>query len=635
MLQEIRDRAQGWFAWAIVILISLPFALWGIHEYLGGGAEPIIAKVNGEKITQRELDQRSQQFQRELQQRLGTAFNPELLDEERLRKEVLERMVQSILILQEAANLGLYASDNQVRGTILNIPTFQANGQFDHGLYERAIRYQGIAGPAQFEQQIRRSLLAAQMEQAITSTAIVSDHELSEILRLREQQREVSLLVIPAQGFMNQAQATEDELKTYYEGHKDAFYTAERIKLDYVVLDAETLGEKLNPSDQELQAYLEQHEEEFAEPEQRQASHILIAVPENAEAARVDQARAKIETAVARIKSGESFSEVARTLSEDPGSAASGGDLGYFRRGMMDPAFEEAAFGTEVGKLSEPVRSRFGFHLILVTEVKPGGKPSLATAREPILASYRRREGEQQLYDQAEKAADLAYEHPDSLESLSTTLSLKIQTSDWIGRGGGEGLLSAPKVLAAAFGDDVLIDGHNSEVIELSPERMMVLRVREHEEARLQPLEEVKESVTKRLQAERARAQAEQKGQELVAKLKEGVRLERLQQETGFSLQTPGAIKRDYASLSPSLVAYIFKLPKPQDNQPVYGGQALENGDYALVSLTSVQDGHLAGLDEGTKSKEKGSLRRQLGQGYYHHLTALLRSKADVTTFAP
>lgn len=635
MLQEIRDRAQGWFAWAIVILISLPFALWGIHEYFGGGAEPIIAKVNGEKITQRELDQRSQQFQRELQQRLGTALTPELIDEERLRKEVLERMVQSLLILQEAANLGLYASDDQVRGTIMSIPAFHSNGNFDHSLYERAIHYQGVAGPAQFEQQIRRSLVAGQLEQAITSTAIVSDYELSEILRLREQRREVSLLVIPAQRFMNQTQATEDELKTYYEGHKEAFYTAERIKLDYVVLDAETLGEKLNPSDQELQAYLEQHEEEFAEPEQRKASHILIAVPENAEAAQVDQARAKIETAVTRIKSGEAFSAVARTLSEDPGSATDGGDLGYFRRGMMDPAFEEAAFNAEVGKLSEPVRSRFGFHLILVTEIKPGGKASLATAREQILASYRRREGEQLLYDQAEKAADLAYEHPDSLESLSNTLGLKIQTSDWIGRRGGEGLLSAPKVLAAAFGDDVLIDGHNSEVIELGPERMMVLRVREHEEARLQPLEEVKESVTKRLQEERARAQAEQKGQELMAKLKEGIRLDHLQQETGFSLQTPGAIKRDYAQLSPSLVAYIFKLPKPQANQPVYGGQALENGGYALVSLISVQEGQLASPEDGTKSKEKSGLRRQLGQGYYNHLTALLRSKANVTTFAP
>ncbi len=630
MLQTIREKAQGWIAWAIVILITIPFALWGIGEYTGIGGEPVVATVNGQEITERDFESRYQQFRSELRQRLGSAYRPELFQEELMRGQVLDRMIDDLVIEQASRRMGLYAGDELVRQTILQFAAFQKDGQFDREAYERALRLQGYLGPGQFEERVRQSLITSQLGSAVRSTEFATPTELEDLVRLQRQQRNFSYLVVPAKEFRSDAALESAELEAYYEDHKARFRTPERVKVDYILLDVDSLGAGIEPSEEELMAFYEAHRQEYGAPEQRAASHILINLPEDADTDTEADARARIEAALARIRAGEAFAEVAKEVSEDPGSAAAGGDLGLFGPGAMVPEFEEAAFAAEVGEVAGPVRSPFGLHLILVTEVQPESIKEFSEAREQVLAGLRKSEAEQLLYDYAERLADLAYEQPDSLEPAAEELGLKLQTSDWFARDGGEDLLAHPKVKAAAFSEEVLTAGNNSEVLDLGDNRMLALRVREHELAAYKPLEEVRAEVEDLVRAEQALEQAREQGEQLVDRLKSGASLEELQAETGFALKQPGSLGREAREAPPGLVRQVFQLPRPADSSPSYGLADLAGGDFAVVALTEVKDGALEDLAPEARENEISTLERSAGQANYQHLVRQLRAIADI-----
>ena len=306
MLQSIRERAQGWIAWAIVILITIPFALWGIQEYLGVGAEPVVATVNGDEITERELDQAYQQFRRELRERFGGKLPSDLFDEVRLRREVLDNLIRNRLIQQTSADLGLYAGNALVRNAILAIPAFQKDGRFDSASYERALQFQGYAKPSQFEVRLRRSLVTAQLETAVQGTDFVTPRELQEAVRLEQQQRDLSYLVVPANEFLSTDEVADTEIEKFYRANQQRFSTLERVRLEYLLLDLETLGSALEPQEEDLIALYESAPTQFVGSQQREASHILITLDEGANAETEGAARAKIDAALERIRSGDS-----------------------------------------------------------------------------------------------------------------------------------------------------------------------------------------------------------------------------------------------------------------------------------------------------------------------------------------
>jgi peptidyl-prolyl cis-trans isomerase D len=630
MLQTIREKAQGWIAWAIVILITIPFALWGIGEYTGIGGEPVVATVNGQDITERDYENRYQQFRNELRQRLGSAYRPELFQEQLMRRQVLDRMIDDLVIEQASRGMGLYAGDELVRQTILQFSAFQKDGQFDRETYERALRLQGFLGPGQFEERVRQSLITAQLGSAVRSTEFATATELQDLVRLQKQQRDFSYLVVPAAEFRSDAAPEPAEAETYYEEHKARFRTPERVKVDYLLLDVDSLGAGIEPSEEDLMAFYEAHRQEYGEPEQRAASHILVNLPEDADSDTEAEARARIEAALARIRAGEAFAEVAKEVSEDPGSAAAGGDLGLFGPGAMVPEFEEAAFAAEVDEVTGPVRSPFGLHLILVTEIQPESIKEFPEAREQVLEALRKSEAEQLLYDYAERLADLAYEQPDSLEPAAEDLGLELQTSDWFEREGGEGVLAHPKVKAAAFSEEVLTAGNNSEVLDLGNNRMLALRVREHELAAYKPLEAVRAEVEDLVRAEQALKRAREQAEQLVARLESGASLEELQAETGYELKQPGSLGRDAGQAPTGLVHQVFQLPRPADGGPVYGLADLADGDFAVVALTEVKDGSLEDLEPAARESETNTLERSAGQANYQHLVRQLRAIADI-----
>lgn len=631
MLQDIRERAQGWIAWFIVILISVPFALWGIQEYLGVGSEPVVASVNGQEITERQFDKAYREFRQRLQQQLGSSYRPELIDEAVLRKEVLETMIRDRLTMQAADSLGLGASDSMVRAAIQSMQPFQVAGSFSRDAYDRRVRSMGFSN-AGFEGQLRQEMVTNQLASAVTGSSIATDAEVAALLRLQLQKRELAYLVIPVENYLHDAEVSELEARAYYDENRNAFMAPERVKVEYLELDVASIAKTLSVDEALLQGYFEQHKGEYQSPEQRRASHILITVDQGADEMQVQAARAQAMVALQRVRAGEDFAAVAKSLSQDPGSADLGGDLGYFETGVMDPAFDAAVAGLLQDEVSEPVRSAFGFHIIKLTAVRPAAGKSFDEVRDRVREVYLRSEAERLFYEYAERLSDLAYEDPGSLQPAAEALGMGVRESDWFGREGGSGAFASPRVAGAAFGDDVLLQGHNSEALELGPEHILVLRVLQHEEAAIRPFEAVKEEILASLKQQKAAEASRNQGRELIARLREGVSLQQLADDLGLKLIDKGSVQRSDRTVPAAVLTSLFKIPKPQQGGRSYGEAVLDDGDFAVIALGEVQDGNaqdaaMLGGDDALKQ----ALSRSRGEAYFRHLVQNLRDSADVS----
>jgi peptidyl-prolyl cis-trans isomerase D len=629
MLQAIRERAQGWIAWAIVILISIPFALWGIQEYLGVGSEPVAATVEGDEITERELDRRFQEFRMELRERLGRAYRPELFDDARMRQEVLDDMIRNRVILQASLDMGIRAGDAQVRDSIMAVPAFQRDGRFDKEAYERVINMQGMSSN-QFEQRVRGSLMASQLSQVVGSSEFITDAELADAVRLRNQRRRFDYVILPLQRFESEAPVSEQEIQAYYDDNPEAFEIPEQVKVRYLVVDRAGSADA-DVDEAALRSLYQSRVDTYRTAEQRRARHILITVEVDAGPEAEQAARQQLDAIQARLQAGESFADVAADVSQDPGSKEQGGDLGLFGRGVMDPAFEAAVFSLEPGVVSEPVRSAFGYHLIEVTDIQPETVKPFEAVRDDLARSYRSEAAERQYFELAERLGNLAYENPDSLVPAAEALGLEVESSEWLDRNGGEGVLANPKVIGAAFSDDVLRQGNNSDVIEVQEggsDKAVVVRVAEHREPSLKPLDEVKEQIVETIRIDRARTAAAEAAESLAQRLRDGEELAAAASDYGPK-QTE-LVDRNAPGLPSELIATAFTLPAPGDGGASVGVSRMRSGSAAVVVLRAVEDGALAEADGPEQNDERRALSRTLARTYFDNLVTALRREADV-----
>lgn len=629
MLQTIRERAQGWIAWAIVILISIPFALWGIQSYLGVGSEPVVAKVNGTEITEREFEQRYQQLRIRLRDQLGAAFRPELFDDRVMRPQVLEQIISETLLLQVSHDMGLRASDAELRTAIMSNPSFQRDGRFARDAYERMLQLQGL-NQVQYEEGLRQRIVGSQLERALIASELVTEHELKETLRLERQQRRLSYFRVPRADFVSDEPIGEDQIAAYYQANQDRFQVPERVRLRYLVLDASTMDPAQTPDEDSLRAAYEADVERFRRNEQRAVRHILVALPTDADSEAETDAKARIQAIRERILAGADFGAIARETSEDPGSAGQGGALGTFERGVMDPAFDRAAFALERGVLSEPVRSAFGYHLIEVTEVEEAQVRPFEEVRDELLAEASKRGAEGQFFEWAERLATLAYESPDSLEPAAEALGLELQTSEWLDRSGGEGILANRRVIGAAFSDEVLRQGLNSDVIEPEPQvlQAIVLRVAEHEEASARPLEQVRSEIVETLRAEQAAAAAQRVAEELAGRVRAG---EPFAEVAGsYAVTDAGLVARDAAEVPDPIRSLAFTLPRPAEGATSVGSQVLPEGDAAVVVVSEIADGDLDALDAVVRAQQGRGLAQRTGSALFEDLLEDLQQRAKI-----
>ncbi len=599
MLQTIRDRAQGIFAWIILILIIVPFALWGIQNYFSSGREKPVAVVGDREFFERDLLR--------LYENQYALFADQYPEKE-LKRQTLERLIDDEVLFQTAAEKHLAVSDAQVAQFIRDLPFFQTDGRFDEEKYRRLLAAQGLTTSA-FVAQVRRTLLMEQLRRSVTDSALATEAEAKRFYALQHQQRKIAYLILPLTE--NGIEVGDAEVQAYYDSHRDRFQTPEKVAVEYLKLSVDDIAKTIQPTEEELRQYYQEQQQAFTTPEERRVRHILIAVKPDASPEEKQKALEKAKAIRQRLLKGEDFAQLAREVSDDPGSKAKGGDLGFVRKGALEKHFEQAAFSLPKGEISEPVETPFGYHLIQVTEIKPAKVKPFETVKDEIVRAIKRQKAENQFYELGEQLAQLAYENPQSLEPAAEALGLKIRTTEPFTRDQGKDIAANPKVRETAFSADVL-EGNNSEPIELDDGTVVVLRVKQHQPAEPLPLEKVRDRIVAELKRQKARERLAQQAKDWLARLRQGETLAQLAAQAQMEVKT-AALTRNAppAELAP-VIETVFKAPKPGD-KPVFVSASLPDGRQVLIQVVEVRPGDYAALSPQEKRSLRNNLARLFG----------------------
>ena len=602
MLQAIRDRAMGVLGWVVIGLIIITFALFGLGSYLQDKSRVYVAKVNDVEISPRELQVAYQNQRARMEQMLGDAYNPALIDEQQLKQQALQSLISRQLILQAAEEGGMGISDQLLAAKINSVVAFQADGEFKEDVYQTVLGRQGLT-PLGFEYETRQQLTAEQLVNGLNNTTFVTGREVERAYSLQEQKRTFGYIVVPAAPIEKIADPDDASIQSYYEEHSQEFMTPARVRLAYLRLNADRISESIEVDEQTLADYYEEKKNMLVGEEQRRASHILFQLNADADEETEKAVLEKAEKVLQQIRDGGDFAALATENSDDTGSAASGGDLGFFAKGAMVPAFEKAVFELQSGEDSGLVRSQFGYHIIRLTDIKTAEIPALEDVREELVAELKQREIDDLYYEQLELLTDNAYESPDSLDAAADALGLEIETSDWISAAGGEDIGQYPKVRAAAFSEDVYESGNNSEPLEVAPSDALVIRVLEREAAHPTPLADVREKIVEVLKRDAATQAARDKGKALLAKLEEGAAAKDLVGEDGLAFHQADAVSRSVTGHPPEIVGKVFRLARPSVEMARNTGFGLLNGDYVVVHLMAVEDADPAEMTETQRTQ--------------------------------
>lgn len=617
MLQNIRDNSQGWIAKTIVALIVILMAFTGFEAILQSTSNSRnAAEVNGEEISLDSLNASVEMQRRQLIQQFGRDFDASLLDDNLLRKAALDNLIDRTLLLQGARQAGMDVSDASLDQLILQSPAFQIDGKFNAGRFDQVLQQQGL-NRLQFRERLRQDVLVSQLQAALAASSFVTDAELQAFVSLDKQTRDFASQTIEAD--LSAVELTDEELKAYYDSHAERFRSQEQVVIEYVELNKERFFADATADDAELQ---ELYQKEIANlAEQRRSAHILLEVNDELSE---EQARARLEAVLERLKQGEDFAKLAEEISQDLGSASMGGDLGFAGPGVFDPEFEQALYALKKDEVSAPVRTAFGWHLIKLLDVQSPEVPSFASLKDKLERDVKARQVEQRFVEVVKELEEASFEASD-LSQPAQELGLQVQTSAAFGREGGEGIAANRQIVQAAFSAEVLEDGANSGAIELDPETAVVLRVKEHRKPALLPLADVTDSIRDLLARQKAGEAAKAKGEALLAALRGG------EQVAGW---TPVQVaNRSQEGLEPAVLQALFRMAKPaQEGKPVYAGVSLGNGDYVLLRLDAVGQSQ-AELSEEEKANYRRFMASRAGQQDFSAYRRQLQEEADIERF--
>ena len=624
MLQNIRDNSQGWIAKTIIGIIVALMAFTGIEAIFqaSGNSKQDVAKVNGEEITQTELSQAVDMQRRQLMQQLGKDFDASLLDEKLLREAALKGLIDRKLLLQGAADSKFGFSEAALDQVILQTPEFQVDGKFNAERFDQVIRQLGYSR-MQFRQMLTQEMLIGQVRAGIAGSGFVTDAEVLAFARLEKQTRDFATVNIKANP--GAVKLTDDEVKAYYDQHAKEFMTPDQVVIDYLELKKSSFFDQVSVKDEELQAAYQKETANLAE--QRRAAHILIEVNDKVTDA---QAKAKIEEIQARLAKGEKFEALAKEFSQDPGSANSGGDLGFAGPGVYDPDFETALYALNKDQVSVPVRSTFGWHLIKLLGVEAPQVPTFASLKDKLTKELKTQQVEQRFVEATKQLEDAAFEASD-LAQPASDLKLTVHTSAPFGRDGGEGVAANRAVVTAAFSPEVLDEGANSTAIELDPETIIVLRAKEHLKPSQLPLESVNAAIRTQMAKERASAAAKAHADELIASLRDG-KTALNQPVDGQAWKVTEAATRGQEAIDPAVLQALFRMPKPAaKDKPTFTTVTLADGSLVIVRLNGVNEA-AAPTDE-EKAQYRRFLASRVGQQDFAAYRKQLETKADIKKF--
>ena len=546
----------------LLMAITATFVVWGVSGYLGmAGDDGYVAKVGNKKIYQRDIDQAIDQSQGQQQDNMQVLFG----------------LVNRQLLINALQDNHMTATDEQLRAAIAAIPAFQTNGQFDATKYEDFLKQQYMT-PAKFQDVIAQQVVIEQMLDFFKSSYFTSNKFESQFIQLLSRERNVTQYVVSPSQFMDKINISESDITAFYQQHIQTYTLPEEVKLQYIQLSAADIAKTITISDSDIDSYMQAHPD-VGSTKEVDVSHILFSVPSDATATQKAEIKAKAEGVLAQIKANPTeFAALATKYSQDPGSAAKGGDLGYFGKGVMVPAFESTAFSLKQGQVSGLVETQFGYHILKLNAMRGGDVASAKSAAKQVL---QKQKAQQELQKSVDKLNDLTYNNPNNLDVAAKDLNLSLQSSDWLFKNESGTVLANPKIVQAIFTDDVMKSHHNSEVVDLGDGSYFVARIVDYKGATTKALSSVRDNIATQLKQQQAAQMASSTGQQELQNVQSG------KIKLSFTNPTSVSLLGDNPSVDPASVQQIFAAPK---TFPSYAGAVNKDGAFVIYQVSSEKE---------------------------------------------
>lgn len=623
MLQNFRDNLNGAAKVILVAIIIVPFALFGVDAlFVGGDSVQEAANVNGEAISERTLQQAVLVQKQQILNRFKEV-DPALIDEEKLRPVVMQRLIRQKVEEQAAIDLGLGLSKGTVYDLLAQIPEFQTDGRFDAQRYDYVVRQMGYT-PTTHNKAIRSELLVNQFLQGVVATGFTTEKELEFLASIVEQTRDYYYLTIPAEPLKNTIDVSADEITAYYEANSEQYMTEEKLIVEYIELQPSDLLSEISVDDELIDERYEEKIQALKQGAARHSAHILLEKQDDGSHL---EKMAEIQE---KINNGEDFTALAKEYSEDYATAEQGGDLGYTQPGDLPEALGSALDDLAVGEVSAVVETKAGVHLIKLIDKRTSDIPSRDELEPSIREELALQIAQERLPERIEALKDLSY-NATSLQDTADQMALDLKVSEPFTRTGGSGIAANTLVVNAAYSDSVLVEGYASDVIELSDNKVVVLAIRERLEPRLKALDEVKDQIEHVMKSEKVSELLLAKGEELQAKVKSGSSIEDVAKAEGLAWQVSLNTKRLRRDQGDPIRRQVFALPVP-DKEPVVDYLLLPNGDYVLVSLVKVEEGDYRSLSLEQKQALFASRSMATAGRDYQAYGSLLLSDAEVVS---
>lgn len=623
MLQNIRDNIQGTAAKVIIGIIVIPFAFFGVDSLFSGSGQTPAAVVNGEDISEQSLLQAVALQKRRLIGMMGDSVDPAMLDDSVLRGPALNTLIKQQLLLQAADEADAVVSDAQLNAVIVGMPQFQEDGRFSQQRYQQVLRLQGYSSQF-FKELLRSDLLIQQLSASISSSSFVTDAQLNNYIQVAFEERDYHYLTVNADAFADKVSVLEQEIETYYQQNSADYVSPEKVRFSYLELNQEDFYQAVD--DSSLQREYERLVAASDEDAQREAAHILIEI--GGGDSRQD-ALSQAEEIRQRVADGEDFAKLAEQYSDDIGSAGDGGRLGFTSGDSFPAEFEAALAELEEGEVSAPVETESGVHLIKLLSIS---KPEIASFEEmkpQLTEQLQQQEAKPRFVAAVEDLRDLVFNAED-LTLPAEEMELQVSRSELLQRDSNDGLFQYESVKRAAFSESLREAGHNSEVLELTPERYVVLHVEEYKAPEPKPLEQVRDSVVAALTAQKASQAAADRAESIASALRDGASMETVAEQNGLEWDAVVAGTRNDLAVDAPLRQQVFAMPKPQGDRSTVSVTQTEDGNHHVVSLLAVRAGQPGNVSQAQVAQARqGLLRRQASEDFAHYFNVLWQN-ADI-----
>ncbi len=634
MLQNIGDKlkSQRWLAMLVLGPLALIFALWGAYgianlDFIG---QNYGLKVDGETVPVATLQQAWQQRQSDYAQQLRAEI-PEAKKQE-LQNELIQDYVRSLVLNQRAQGHGYRVGDEELKAAIQGEQVFQVDGQFDPTAYRGMLAQIGTSVAA-FEAQQRRSLQVGHLTRGLQVSAFMTPGEIKRAMALENEQREVRYAVVPVARYAAAAKIDEAAIKAWYDAHLADYQTPESVRLQYAELRLDAITQEVAADAGGLQAFYEANKDRYTEEEKRRARHILIRV---ADAAGDAAALKRAQELRAQLAAGKDFAELARAHSDDPGSKAAGGELGFAGRSAYVKPFADALYGLETGAISEPVRTQFGYHLIQLEEVKAGQAKTLESARAEIEADYRRQRASELYGDRLEQLQQgIEDGSVRDIAALAARFGMNTGEVPAFTRSGAAPLGGTTELVSAVFSDDSLSGGRLAGPVALGQDRLVVVKVLEYRPAAARPLASVRTEVVAAVRQDAGARAARAAVDAALERLAGGAAFDEVAKSLGVSATAATRIGRGDPQLPVQLRDAAFAAPQP-DGKPVYQALSLDGGNAALLALQAVHAGQAGSnprADEQLVARFALRQREAELEAYVNELQRRAKVRRNATVF--